>query len=389
MRIHRLILILLAVVLLMAPLGAFAGVFISVGFGPPALPVYEQPVCPAPGYIFAPGYWAYGPYGYFWVPGTWVLAPQPGYLWTPGYWGWGGSAFLWHEGYWGPTVGFYGGVPYGFGYTGAGYQGGYWRGNQFYYNRTVNNVNVTNVTNVYNTTVINNNTTRVSYNGGEGGIVAQPTPAEEAAAREQHLAPTPMQTQHVEAASNNHELLASVNQGRPPIAATAKAADFSRGVVTAKAAGAPYRAPANQPGAENRPGVAREVPRPPSANERSATAAGNARENAVPRPENNVPRPQAERTTPSPTTRNEVPRPPATAEREAGPRPETAPRPENQADIPRPASRGSAPRPESETESRQTTPRSEAARPEAAHPQATPHSEPEHSEPRKEERPPQ
>ena len=32
--------------------------------------------------------------GYYWVPGTWVLAPEPGYLWTPGYWGWGGNAFL-------------------------------------------------------------------------------------------------------------------------------------------------------------------------------------------------------------------------------------------------------------------------------------------------------
>ena len=59
---------------------ANAGVFISVNVGPPALPVYEQPVCPAPGYIWAPGYWAYGPEGYFWVPGTWVIAPQPGLL---------------------------------------------------------------------------------------------------------------------------------------------------------------------------------------------------------------------------------------------------------------------------------------------------------------------
>src|SRR5438132_6761409 len=34
-------------------------------------------------------YWAYGPDGYFWVPGTWALAPESGLLWTPGYWGFG------------------------------------------------------------------------------------------------------------------------------------------------------------------------------------------------------------------------------------------------------------------------------------------------------------
>src|SRR5882757_7148519 len=77
----------LAAALLAAPLSAFAGVFVSINIAPPALPVYEQPLCPGDGYIWTPGYWAYGDEGYYWVPGTWVLAPQPGYLWTPGYWG--------------------------------------------------------------------------------------------------------------------------------------------------------------------------------------------------------------------------------------------------------------------------------------------------------------
>src|SRR5579884_409985 len=147
---------LLATVVLAMSAASFAGVFISVNFGPPALPVYEQPPCPAEGYIWTPGYWAYGPYGYYWVPGTWVLAPQPGYLWTPGYWAWDGGLYYWHPGYWGPTVGYYGGIPYGHGYTRDGYRGGYWRDNHFYYNQSVNNVNVTRVTNVYNTTIINN-----------------------------------------------------------------------------------------------------------------------------------------------------------------------------------------------------------------------------------------
>ena len=42
------------------------GIGISVNFGPPPLPVYEQPICPAEGYLWTPGYWAYDPlYGYY------------------------------------------------------------------------------------------------------------------------------------------------------------------------------------------------------------------------------------------------------------------------------------------------------------------------------------
>ena len=93
----------------LTPTTAQAAVVVSVGFAPPALPVYAQPLCPGDGYLWTPGYWAYGPGGYYWVPGVWVQPPTVGVLWTPGYWGWGGSAFIFHAGYWGPHVGFYGG----------------------------------------------------------------------------------------------------------------------------------------------------------------------------------------------------------------------------------------------------------------------------------------
>ena len=223
---------------------------ISVRVGPPALPVYAQPVCPGPGYFWTPGYWAWNDdAGYYWVPGTWVVAPV-GMLWTPGYWGWGAGFYLWHPGYWGPHVGFYGGINYGFGYGGFGYGGGEWRGRSFYYNRSVTNVNVTHVTNVYNKTVIVNNTTvnRVSYNGGNGGVMARPTRQEQAAEREPHQMAVAAQTQHEQAASHNRQLFASENHGRPAIAATARPAEFSgRNVVAAKAAGAPYHAPAISP----------------------------------------------------------------------------------------------------------------------------------------------
>lgn len=235
--------LLLALFLLMLPVASFAQVSVgfSVRFGPPALPVYEQPICPGPSYIWAPGYWAWSPDGYYWVPGTWVLAPEPGFLWTPGYWGWGEGFYVWHRGYWGPRVGFYGGINYGYGYDGDGYEGGYWRGRVFYYNRTVNNINVTIIHNTYNRTVVVNNVSRVSYNGGQGGITARPTPAEEAVARERHVPPTPAQIRQQHAASTNRALLASVNHGRPPIAATSRPGVFKgRGVVPARQAGAPF-----------------------------------------------------------------------------------------------------------------------------------------------------
>ena len=218
---------------------------ISVNFGPPPLPIYEQPICPAEGYIWTPGYWAYDPdYGYYWVPGTWVLAPEVGFLWTPGYWGWGGNAFFFHEGYWGPQVGFYGGINYGFGYVGRGYEGGRWEGGHFSYNTYVNHVNTTVIHNTYNTTVINNvSENHVSYNGGSGGVEARPTPQDESYANARHVGPVPAQMQHVEAARSNPQLRASANHGVPPIAATAKPSDFKTGVVASRQAGGEYKAP--------------------------------------------------------------------------------------------------------------------------------------------------
>ena len=236
--------LLFALAVLAVSAASFAQVGISIRIGPPALPVYEQPLCPAEGYIWTPGYWAYDyDYSdYYWVPGTWVLVPEPGFFWTPGYWGWGGDRFLFHEGYWGPRVGFYGGINYGFGYFGNGYQGGRWDNGRFFYNRSVNNVNITNIHNVYNTTVINNTTVnRVSYNGGNGGINVRPTVEQEAVERERHVPPVASQTQHIAAARANPEQRASMNHGRPAVAASARPGEFNGGgVVRAREAGAPY-----------------------------------------------------------------------------------------------------------------------------------------------------
>ena len=211
-----------------APSHAQVAVGVSIRIGPPALPVYAQPICPGPDYVWAPGYWAYGPDGYFWVPGTWVLAPEPGLLWTPGYWGFGEGVYLWHTGYWGPRVGFYGGINYGFGYPGAGFLGGYWRGGHYFYNRSVTNVNVTVIHNVYEKRVVVNerNVTRVSFNGGPGGIRAEANRDERRAERERHVSMTAEQNRHFEGARGDRSFLASVNHGRPEVAATRRSSDF-------------------------------------------------------------------------------------------------------------------------------------------------------------------
>jgi len=242
-----------AVVLLAMSTVSFAQFRVAITVGPPALPVYDQPLCPGDGYMWTPGYWYWNDdiTDYYWVPGTWVMAPEVGFLWTPGWWGWGGDAFMWHEGFWGPTIGFYGGINYGFGYFGVGFVGGRWDNGQFFYNRAVMNVNVTNIHNVYNTTVVNNTTiNRVSFNGGNGGVTARPTPQEEAAEHDRHIPPSAAQTQHVQAARGNPELRASANHGKPPIAATEKPGEFTgHGVVQARDAGAPYKADENRAGA--------------------------------------------------------------------------------------------------------------------------------------------
>jgi hypothetical protein len=219
--------LLLALLAFLAPAASRAqvSVDVSVHVGPPALPVYEQPPCPVEGYLWTPGYWAYGHHGYYWVPGVWVAPPRVGVLWTPGYWGWNEGVYVFHAGYWGPHIGFYGGVNYGFGYNGVGFVGGEWRGGRFAYNTAVVNVNTTVIHNTYiNKTVIVNNRTvnRTSFNGGPGGISARPSHGEMSASRESHIRPTSAQDSHEHLASANHGNFASENHGKPATAAMSR-----------------------------------------------------------------------------------------------------------------------------------------------------------------------
>lgn len=333
---------------------AQVSVNVSVDVPPPELPVYDQPPIPGDGYIWTPGYWAWSDdvQDYYWVPGTWVLAPEPDYLWTPGYWAANGAVFFWHPGYWGPHVGFYGGVNYGHGYGGEGYEGGYWRGGHLYYNRSVNNIGNTHITNVYNKTVINNVTVnRVSYNGGRGGIQARPSPGDEAAMRERHLAVTSVQRQHENAARSNPGLRVSENKGHPPIAATARPGAFSgAGVVpAAHAKGTMSVIHANPPPRDEQPRS--EQPR----GEQPRAEQPRAEQPRTEQPEPRAARPAEEtrqqRPVGEPRPQTEPRRAPEQAPRQSAP-PRAAPRPEESRPAPRPQESRPAPPPRPPAEHR-------------------------------------
>jgi len=371
--------LLLAMAVLLIPAGSHAQVVgISITVAPPALPVYVQPICPADNYIWTPGYWAWSDDDddYYWVPGTWAEAPTPGFLWTPGYWGWNNGVYAWNEGYWGPHVGFYGGVVYGFGYGGTGFEGGYWRGGNFFYNRSVSNINVTVIRNVYNKTVINNyrSTTRASFNG-PGGVRRQPTAQEQTYTHEHHTPATAIQAQHREVASKDRSEFASVNHGKPAVAATARPGELrGAGAVPARAA-APYKGATGKE-TEKAGGPARE-PKGTAAAAKSSASSREKPANAESTPKKTTPRP-----TPSRTERTAPAEP--KAETKAQPEhaaPKAAPRaqPEHEA-VPKAKA---APKAEPEHEAAPKTkaapkaePEREAA-PKAEH-TAAPRSQPEH-----------
>ncbi|HUA17421.1 MAG TPA: hypothetical protein VMB25_01670 [Bryobacteraceae bacterium] len=213
---------------------------VQVTEAPPPLPVYAQPPCPGPDYVWTPGYWAYGFGGYYWVPGVWVLAPYIGALWTPPWWGFADGIYLWHAGYWAPYIGFYGGIDYGCGYTGRGYFGAYWNHGHLFYNRAVTNADPAVVHNVYSYQVPFTAHSRVSYNGGRGGITARPTSQELAVPANQRTPAVRAQIQHTQEAGANRAQFARTNHGRPATLTT------GRPLATA------YRAPAAPPSAIRR-----------------------------------------------------------------------------------------------------------------------------------------
>jgi hypothetical protein len=97
-------------------------------------------------------------------------------------------------------------------------------------------VTTTFIHNTYvNKVVVNKTVNNVSFNGGNGGATAQPTPQEASAVHEHHLEATTEQTRHEHAASTNHDLFAKANGGKPMIAATSKPGAFTgNGVIATR-----------------------------------------------------------------------------------------------------------------------------------------------------------
>jgi hypothetical protein len=157
---------------------------------PPPLPDYTQPDDPGGNSRWTPGSWYYdsGQADYYWVPGAWVTPPN-GEVWTPPYWGYDGARYQWHAGYWSTSVGFYGGIAYGFGYFGVGY------------NQSAEHIHSLN---------------RVSYNGGRGGIQKQPPPLELAANRDR-IPALGVQMKLARDMRKNPQQYFKGNHGHPPI----------------------------------------------------------------------------------------------------------------------------------------------------------------------------
>jgi len=212
-------LILMALLLSLVPASSFAGVFISVGFAPPVLPVYDVPPCPEPGWIWTPGYWAYGPDGYYWVAGAWVPAPYEGALWTPGYWGWSSGQYIWHTGYWGNHVGYYGGINYGGGYFGIGFAGGEWRGHNFFYNTEVlrvgSGIHYSFRDRGYMDHAFVDHDHHTAFSGGPGGIRHEMEARERMAEHERHVGATDFQASHENHFRDDRNSYFRNNNGRP------------------------------------------------------------------------------------------------------------------------------------------------------------------------------
>jgi len=388
---------------------------------PPTLPEYNQPPCPGDDYIWTPGYWSYADAGYYWVPGAWVIAPWIGALWTPPWWGFDNGVYILHAGYWGPHIGFYGGIDYGFGYTGRGYYGAYWNGGTVVYNTTVTSVDPRRVRNVYTAQVPRGRADRVSYNGGRGGIAVRPTAQELAVSRDPRTPPVAAQMQHARQASANRAQFAMAGRAQPNTVAadrplsTNYRAPASRPPAEAmraarptpetrpvqpqeRAGGAPVergQTPQNGPGQfrqvplETRPPVAERTPTPmPRQYEREPIARPPERADATPQPRPQAParpefaRPEVERRAEQAPNRPTPPAPQFAPPQRRGPavaaaRPQAPPQPRMTA----PAPQARHPRPEAQSRPAPPPPRPEAQARPAPPPRPAPQARPQPAHP--------
>jgi len=155
---------------------------------PPSLPDYNQPPDPGGNSVWVPGSWYYdlAQVDYYWVPGAWVTPPN-NLVWTPPYWEYETDGrYRWHSGYWALHVGFYGGIDYGFGYTGNGYSKSPAKSRS-----------------------------AIGCNGGPNRPKKPPAEKEEPARQDRHTPPTAEQVQLEHESSKTRGQFYQATQGRP------------------------------------------------------------------------------------------------------------------------------------------------------------------------------
>ena len=81
-----------------AAVPAFAQVSVNISIAPPAL-LYETAPTMAPGYVWAPGYWAWHGDRYIWVRGR-TIVQRVGYRWAPDHWEQRGAGYYRQPGMW-------------------------------------------------------------------------------------------------------------------------------------------------------------------------------------------------------------------------------------------------------------------------------------------------
>lgn len=83
---------------LVAPVFAQVGVSVVIGV-PPPVPMVEVVPAVRPGYVWAPGYWAWHGDRHIWIRGRYVLE-RPGHVWVPERWVQSGPHWQLQRGYW-------------------------------------------------------------------------------------------------------------------------------------------------------------------------------------------------------------------------------------------------------------------------------------------------
>lgn len=98
MKLKRVAQSLLLSITLATSMAVLAQVQLRITVGPPA-PIDEYRSALAPGYVWAPGYWAWSHDRHVWIRGRSMLG-RPGYQWEPDHWQQRGETYYRQPGYW-------------------------------------------------------------------------------------------------------------------------------------------------------------------------------------------------------------------------------------------------------------------------------------------------